>query len=55
MIIEASCQFHFEVNPSLEINNLRVSLDRFLILDRYLLLEAELRWFYYPLSLYIKQ
>ena len=33
----------------------RMSLDKFLILDRYSLLEAELRWFYYSLSLYIKQ
>ena len=41
--------------PSLEINDLRVSLDNFLILDRYSLLEAELRWFDYSLSLYIKQ
>ena len=39
----------------LEINDLRVSLDKFLILDRYSLLEAELRWFYYSLSFYIKQ
>ena len=32
-----------------------MSLDKFSILDRYSLLEAELRWFYYSLSLYIKQ
>ena len=30
----------------MEINDLRVSLDKFLILDKYSLLEAELRWFY---------
>ena len=36
-------------------NDLWVSLDKFSILDRYSLLEAELRWFYYSLSLYIKQ
>ena len=40
---------------SLEINDLRVSLDKFLILDRYSLLEAELRGFYYSLYLYIGQ
>ena len=47
--------FTFQPIPSLEINDLRVSLDKFLILDRYSLLEAELRWFYHSLSLYIKQ
>ena len=47
--------FTFQPIPSLEINNLRVSLDKFLISDRYSLLEAELRWFYYSLSPYIKQ
>ena len=47
--------FTFQPIPSLEINDLRVSSDKFLILDRYLLLEAELRWFYYSLPLYIKQ
>ena len=36
-------------------NDLPVSLDKFLILDKYSLLEAELAWFYYSLSLYIKQ
>ena len=47
--------FTFQPIPSLEINELRVSSDKFLILDRYSLLEAELRWFYYSLPLYIKQ
>ena len=47
--------FTFQPIPSLEINDLRVSLDKFLISDRYSLLEAELRWFYYSLSPYIKQ
>ena len=47
--------FTFQPIPSLEINDLRVSLDKFLILDRYSLLEADLRCFYYSLSLYIKQ
>ena len=47
--------FTFQPILSLETNNLRVSLDKFLILDRYSLLEAELRWFYHSLSLYIKQ
>ena len=47
--------FTFQPIPSLGISNLRVSLDKFLILDRYSLLEAELQWFYYSLSLYIKQ
>ena len=46
--------FTFQPIPSLEINDLRVSLDRFLILDRYSLLAAELWCFYYSLSLYIK-
>ena len=32
--------FTFQPIPSLEINDLRVSLDKFLILDRYSLLEA---------------
>ena len=47
--------FTFQPIPSLEINDLRVSLDKLLILDRYSLLEDELLWFYYSLSLYIKQ
>ena len=47
--------FTFQPIPSLEINDLRVSLDKFLILDRYSLLEAELRVFYYSLYLYIGQ
>ena len=36
--------FTFQPIPSLEINDLRVSLDKFLILDRYYLLEVDLRW-----------
>ena len=47
--------FTFQPIPSLEVNDLRVSLDTFLILDRYSLLEVDLRWFYYSLSHYIKQ
>ena len=47
--------FTFQPMPSLEINDRRVSLDRFSILNRYSLLEAGLRCFYYSLSLYIKQ
>ena len=47
--------FTFQPIPSLEINDQRVSLDKFSILDRYSLLEADLRCFYYSLSLYIKQ
>ena len=47
--------FTFQPIRSLEINDLRVSLDKFLILDRCSLLEAELRWFYYSFSLYMKQ
>ena len=38
-------------SQSLGISNLRVSLDEFFILDGYSLVEAELRWFYYSLSL----
>ena len=55
MVIQPYCQFHFSAILSLEINDLRVSLDTFLILDRYLFLEVEFQWFYYSLSLYIKQ
>ena len=47
--------FTFQPIPSLEINDLPMSLDKSLILDKYSLLEAELRWFYYSLSIYIKQ
>ena len=47
--------FTFQPIPSLEINDLWVSLGKCLILDRYSLLEAELQWFYYSFSLYIKQ
>ena len=47
--------FTFQTIPSLEINDVRVSLEKFLILDRYSLLEADLRCFYYSLSLYFKQ
>ena len=46
--------FTFQPIPSLEINNLRVSLYKVLILDRYSLLEADLQCFYYSSSLYIK-
>ena len=45
--------FTFRPIFSLGISSLRVSLDKYLILDRYSLLEAELRWFYCSLSLYI--
>ena len=47
--------FTFQLISSLEINDVRVSLEKFLILDRYSLLEADLRCFYYSLSLYFKQ
>ena len=47
--------FTFQPIPSLEINDLQVSLDKFLILNRYTLPEAELWWFYYSLFLYLKQ
>ena len=47
--------FTFQPITSLENNDLWVPLDTCLILDRYSLLEAGLRWFYYSLSLYIKQ
>ena len=59
--VHITCSFNhivsvtFQPISSLEINDLRMSLDKFLILDRYSLLEAELLWFYYSLSLYIKQ
>ena len=45
----------FQPIPSLEIYDLQGSLDTFLILDKYSLLEADRRCFYYSLSLYIKQ
>ena len=48
-------RFTFQPILSLKINGLRVSLDNFLILDRYSLLEAEHRWLYHSLSRYIKQ
>ena len=38
-----------------EIIDLQVSLVKILILHRYSLLEAELWWFHYSLSLYIKE
>ena len=47
--------FTFQPNAPLEINDLRASLDKFWILDRYSLLEADLQCSYYTLSLYIKQ
>ena len=43
--------FAFQPNLSPGISGLRVFLKEVLILDRYSLLEAELRWFYYSLSL----
>ena len=46
--------FSFQPNLFLK-NNPQRSLDKVLILDRYSLLEAELWWFYFSLSLYIKQ
>ena len=53
LIVIVSFIFHSIL--SLEINDWQVSLDKFLILDRYSLLESDLRCFYYFLSLYIKQ
>ena len=47
--------FTFQPIPSLEINNLRVSLDKFLILDIFSLLEVQLQWFYYSFYLYITE
>ena len=47
--------FTFQLIPSLEINNLRVSLDKFLILDIFSLLEVQLQWFYYSFYLYITE
>ena len=39
--------YYILIEPDvIEINDLRVPLDKVLILDRYLLLEAELQWFY---------
>ena len=45
----------FTYHLSVEINDLRVPLDMFLILDRYSLFESEVQWFYNYLSLYSKQ
>ena len=56
-----TCSFNVTINftfqpiPPLEINDLWVSLDNFLILDSYSLLDAELRWIYFSLPLYITQ
>ena len=47
--------FTFQLLSSLEINDLGVFLDKVLLLDRYLLLKAELRRLYCSLSLYSKQ
>ena len=47
--------FTFQRILSLEISDLRVPLDNFLILDRYSLLKAGLRCFWNSLSLCIKQ
>ena len=55
IVIQIHCQFHVSANASLEINDRRVSLDKFSILNRYSLLEADFRSFYCSLSLYIKQ
>ena len=58
--IHFTCSFNLIVSftfhriPSLEINDLQVSLDKFLILGRYSLREAD-RCFYCSFSLYIKQ
>ena len=41
--------------PSQKISDLRVSLDKVLILDRNSLFEVELGWFCYSLFLYSKQ
>ena len=46
---------HYQRVPSLEIDDLQVPLDKHSILDRYPLPEAEFQWFYYSMSLYIKQ
>ena len=47
--------FTFQPIPSLEINNLRVSLDKFLILDRYWLLEADFDGFTTPCLLILNK
>ena len=47
--------FTFQPISSLEINDLRMALDKSLILDKYSLLEAELRWFYYSLSIILNK
>ena len=58
--IHFTCSFNLIVSftfhriPSLEINDLQESLDKFLILGRYSLREAD-RCFYCSFSLYIKQ
>ena len=41
--------------PSQKISDLRMSLDKVLILGRYSLFEVELGWFYYSSFLYSKQ
>ena len=55
IVIQPYCHVYFSAILYLEIKNLGMSLDKVLILVRYSLLEAELRWSYYSLSLHSKQ
>ena len=47
--------FTFQPIPFLEINDLKVSLDKASVLEKYSLLEDGLWWFYYSLPLYVEQ
>ena len=50
-----SLSHSFHLIYLLKINDLGLSLDKALILDRYSLFEVKLGWFYYSLFLYSKE
>ena len=51
IVIQPYCQFHLSANPVSGNWQPTSALDKVLILGRYSLLEPELRWFYYSLTL----
>ena len=51
IVIQPYCQFHLSANPVSGNWQPTSALDKVLILGRYSLLEAELQWFYYSLTL----
>ena len=54
-VIKPYCQFHLSASHVYGNQRPTSVLDNVLILDRYSMLDAELWWFYYSLSIYIKQ